>query len=179
MKTRESEIPVLVSSLDIREFGSQLCVGLLVYALRVGAFFSYVVSFIDENSSIFFDAIRVGRTFSLTHQNYSVPAPANPERPNNISIRAIDVSKRRRCETTLTAAVILLVLVGLATMSPMATTSQSYFGVCPRMAGPVTKPEACPMVYDPVFGVPTFRTHSNSCVACSEGAWFWLKLPWM
>ena len=41
----------------------------LVYALRVGAFFSYVASFIDENSSTFFDAIRVGRTFSLTHQN--------------------------------------------------------------------------------------------------------------
>jgi hypothetical protein len=137
------------------------------------------VSFIDENSSIFFDAIRVGRTFSLTHQNYSVPAPANPEMANNISIRAIDVSTRRRSETTLTAAVTLLVLVGLATMSPMATTSQSYFGVCPRMTGPVPKPEACPMVDDPVFGVPTFRTHSNSCVACSEGAWFWLKLPWM
>ena len=44
----------------------------------------------------------------------------------------------------------------LATMSPMATTSQSYSGVCPRMTGPVPKPEACPMIYDPVFGVPTF-----------------------
>lgn len=151
----------------------------LVYALRVGAFLSFVVSFIDENSSIFFDAIHVGRTSSLAHQNHSVPAPTNPEKADNISIRAIDMSTRRRCETTLTAAVTLLVLVCLATMSPMATTSQSYFGVCPQMTGPVPNPEACPMVDDPVFGVPTFRTHSNSCVACSEGAWFWLKLPWM
>lgn len=147
--------------------------------LGSGPSFSYVVSFIDENSSIFFDAIHVGRTFSLTHQNHSVPAPRTRRWQNNISIHAIDMCTRRRCETTLTPAVTLLVLVGLATMSPMATTSQSYFGVCPQMTGPVPKPEACQMVDDPVFGVPTFRTHSNSCVACSEGAWFWLKLPWM
>ena len=44
-------------------------------------------------------------------------------------------------------------------------------GFCPPV-----KPEVCMEIYSPVFGVPTFRMHANSCFACSEGAWMWFKV---
>jgi len=51
-----------------------------------------------------------------------------------------------------------------------AGTNLGLAGACP-----VTRPQMCIEIYEPVYGVPTFRVHSNSCVACMEGAWFWIK----
>ena len=46
-------------------------------------------------------------------------------------------------------------------------------GFCPPV-----KPEICMEIYSPVFGIPTFRMHANSCFACSEGAWMWFKIAY-
>jgi len=58
----------------------------------------------------------------------------------------------------------------VALMVGVLASYSGVVGVCPPMP-----PEACIAIYDPVYGVPTFRAHSNSCVACAEGAWFWIK----
>jgi hypothetical protein len=66
-------------------------------------------------------------------------------------------------------AMMFSVLIVLITVSS-ATDYSGFVGACPA-----TKPEICPSLYDPVFGTPTFRIHANACVACAEGAWFWIK----
>lgn len=66
-------------------------------------------------------------------------------------------------------AVMFSVLIVLVTVSS-ATDYSGFMGVCPT-----TKPEVCPALYDPVLGIPTLRIHPNACVACAEGAWFWIK----
>jgi hypothetical protein len=66
-------------------------------------------------------------------------------------------------------AVMFSALIVLITVSS-ATDYSSFIGVCP-----ITKPDLCPALYDPVLGIPTFRIHSNACVACAQGAWFWIK----
>ncbi len=45
-----------------------------------------------------------------------------------------------------------------------------FIGLCA-----VIRPEVCMTLYDPVYGIPTFRVHANQCVACMEGAWLWMR----
>jgi len=68
---------------------------------------------------------------------------------------------------------VVIILIGV--MSTLTLTF--YAGVSARLVGacPVTPPEVCVTLHDPVYGVPTFRTYANSCVACAEGAWLWIK----
>jgi hypothetical protein len=66
-------------------------------------------------------------------------------------------------------AMMFSVLIVLVTVSS-ASDYSGFMGVCPAV-----KPEICPSLYEPVVGIPTFRIHANACVACSEGAWFWIK----
>lgn len=64
------------------------------------------------------------------------------------------------------AALVLVVVVAM-----VVTYATGLIGFCPP-----ARPEACIEVYDPVYDIPTFRSHANSCFACSEGAWIWFKL---
>jgi len=34
----------------------------------------------------------------------------------------------------------------------------------------------CPEYYAPVYGFPTFKVYSNSCFACVDGAWMWIRV---
>ena len=34
---------------------------------------------------------------------------------------------------------------------------------------------ACPEYYEPVCGFPSFKVYSNSCFACVDGAWMWVR----
>ena len=70
----------------------------------------------------------------------------------------------------LAAAVTFLVVLSMLALVFYAGASAGLVGVCP-----VTRPQVCVEIYAPVYGVPTFRMHSNSCMACMEGAWFWIK----
>ena len=70
----------------------------------------------------------------------------------------------------LAAAVIFVVVLSMLALVFCAGASSGLVGACP-----VTRPQVCVEIYDPVYGLPTFRTHSNSCMACMEGAWFWIK----
>jgi hypothetical protein len=62
------------------------------------------------------------------------------------------------------AAVVVIIMVGYL------MNMLGLFGLCPP-----AKPEFCIEIYSPVLGVPTFRVHGNSCLACSEGAWLWIR----
>jgi hypothetical protein len=35
---------------------------------------------------------------------------------------------------------------------------------------------ACPEYYAPVYGFPSFKVYSNSCFACVDGAWTWVRV---
>ena len=69
-----------------------------------------------------------------------------------------------RIEGTMFSVLIMLFAVS------SATNLSGFVGICPA-----AKPEICPTLYEPVLGIPTFRIHANACVACAEGAWFWIK----
>ena len=71
---------------------------------------------------------------------------------------------------SLSAVIMSVAVVAVLALTLYAGTNTGLAGACP-----VTRPQVCIEIYEPVYGVPTFRVHSNSCVACMEGAWFWIK----